>query len=83
MADIICIENLLKKYSLKKIEEASEVSEVSYNTLKKMKYGERKLTSLNLGIAIKLTTLWYKWENEAEMIETEKNTANESTWFDE
>lgn len=59
MADIICIENLLKKYSLKKIEEASKVS---YNTLKKMKYGERKLTSLNLGIAIKLTTLWYKWE---------------------
>lgn len=80
MADIVCIENLLKKYSLKKI---SDESEISYNTLKKMKYGERKITKFSLGDAIKLTTLWYQWEATEEIEEESKQLAAESTWFDE
>ncbi|PZL77477.1 hypothetical protein CI088_01360 [Enterococcus plantarum] len=80
MADIICIENLLKKYSLKEI---SDESEISYNTLKKMKYGERKITKFSLGDAIKLTTLWYRWEAAEEVEDESKKLTEESTWFDE
>lgn len=80
MAEIICIENLLKKYSLRKI---SDESEISYNSLKKIKYGQREIVKLSLGDAVKLTSLWYKWEALEEIDMESKNTAIESVMFDE
>lgn len=80
MADLICIENLFKKYSLKEI---SVESEISYNTLKKMKYGQRDVLKLSLGDAIKLTSLWYKWEVKTQEEDEALINAKSSLFFDE
>jgi hypothetical protein len=60
MADIMAIESLLRDYTFKFI---ADNVDISVNTLKKYYYGGREIRKMNLEHAIKLTSLYYKLQD--------------------